>query len=104
MTFTQGLLRLGLFSCWSSNENAKGGEKLLQKLNPAALIENKTAEPAVAFSSPCSIALPWPYIISQACAGCCEGLVQAWSLLVWSMQGGVAELRAERVADVSRGT
>lgn len=42
------------------------GEKLLQKIKNAALIENKIAEPAVAFSSACSIVLPWLGIISQA--------------------------------------
>lgn len=34
------------------------GEKLLKKIKNAALIENKIAEPAVAFSSACSIVLP----------------------------------------------
>lgn len=44
----------------------KGG-KLLQKIKNAALIENKTAEPAVALSSACSIVVTRLFIISQAC-------------------------------------
>lgn len=34
------------------------GEKLLQKIKNAALIENKNAEAAATFSSSCSVALP----------------------------------------------
>lgn len=46
------------FSCWSSHENAKKGKNYYKNNNnnnKAAWIENKTAEPAVAFNSSCTV-------------------------------------------------